>query len=66
MAAVEGTLPKDFDRWEIAYNGGWTVAHEAARLRNLPEDFKRWNLIDNRGRTVMDVHLEIDGWKDED
>ena len=53
--AREGTLPPDFDRWEIADDTGWTAAHEAASEGHLPPDFDRWGLSDDTGWTVADV-----------
>ena len=53
--AREGTLPTDFDRWEIADDIGWTVAHEAASQYHLPPDFDRWGLADDTGWTIADV-----------
>jgi hypothetical protein len=54
-AAEAGSLPPDFDRWDIANDYGWTVAHVAAEVGTLPPDFNRWDLADNYGRTVVDA-----------
>jgi hypothetical protein len=47
-----GRLPTGFDRWDLADNDGWTVAHEAVQWGHLPEGFDRWDLADNDGWTV--------------
>ena len=55
--AREGTLPPDFDQWELVANKhGDTVAHEAARHGNLPKGFDRWELADEDGWTVRDAY----------
>ena len=54
--ARDGTLPPDFDQWDIANNHGWTVAHEAAAAQHLPPDFDRWELANEDGYTVLDTH----------
>jgi hypothetical protein len=46
------TLPSTFNRWEIADEDGWTVAHEAAKYERLPVDFSQWGLADDSGWTV--------------
>ena len=51
--AVNGTLSKDFNRWDICNEDGWTVAHEAALYGNLPESFDRWSLADKNGLVVV-------------
>ena len=50
--ARDGTLPTDFDRWDLADEQGWSVAHEAAHCNNLPRGFDQWDLADYRGWTV--------------
>jgi hypothetical protein len=54
--AKNGTLPADFDQWELANEYGWTVAHVAAQWGYLPvlgpETFSRWDLADGYGSTV--------------
>jgi len=51
-AAAAGTLPPDFNRWDIPDDFGWTVAHEAAKAGHLPPDFNRWELGNDYGWTV--------------
>ena len=51
-AALYGSLPPGFDRWELADIDGWTVAHVAACCGHLPFGFGRWDLADSDGRTV--------------
>ena len=53
--AKEGTLPPDFDQWELRISTGWTVAHSAALHGHLPKDFNRWELADNAGQTEANV-----------
>jgi hypothetical protein len=36
-AARGGHLPEEFDKWDIADNSGWTVAHDAAAEGKLPK-----------------------------
>jgi hypothetical protein len=50
--AKNGTLPADFDQWELAAPTGITVAHEAALWGNLPADFSQWGLAANDRWTV--------------
>ena len=50
--ACEGTLPSDFDEWELAAPAGYTVAHVAAHYANLPRGFDRWELATPTGWTV--------------
>jgi hypothetical protein len=50
--AKQGTLPPDFDQWELAGENGWTVAHSAAEYGHLPKAFDRWNLAVCNGWTV--------------
>jgi hypothetical protein len=55
-AAWDGSLPPDFDQWDLADDKtGWTVAHAAARSGHLPPDFDRWDLADKNGLTVRQV-----------
>ena len=54
--ARDGTLPPDFDQWDLADEQGWSVAHEAAAAQHLPPDFDRWELADMDGYTVRDAH----------
>lgn len=68
--ARTGTLPPDFDRWEISDAHGWTVAHVAAFRGHLPPNFDRWDISDAAGSTVAHVaayqgHLppEFDRWE---
>ena len=56
--AREGTLPPDFDRWEIARADGWSVAHMAAFRGRLPPDFDRWELANEAGVTVLEVYAK--------
>jgi len=60
VAAGEGSLPPDFDRWELSDNTGWSVAHEAARRGYLPPRFSRWEIADKRGITVAQIAGEAD------
>ena len=53
--AREGTLPPDFDRWEIADEWGISVAHVAAKHGNLPPDFDQWDLKDRFGQFVAHI-----------
>jgi hypothetical protein len=50
-----GNLPADFDQWDMAGMGGWTLAHCAAnRRRNrLPVTFDQWGLTDDSGLSVL-------------
>ena len=53
IMAQNGTLPKDFNQWNLA--GGDvsdTVAHIAARYGHLSKDFKDWSLTNENGWTV--------------
>ena len=62
--ARTGTLPPDFDRWDISDKYGGSVAHTAAWHHKLPEDFDRfelWELADDDGITVRDVYNGNDG-----
>lgn len=51
-AAYNGTLPPDFNKWEIATYSGWSVAHVAAKKGQLPDNFDKWDLIDDHCQTV--------------
>jgi hypothetical protein len=55
VAVAAGTLPADFDRWSLADENGWTVAHEAAEQDALPEDFDQWEISNDKGWTVAHV-----------
>ena len=46
-----GTLPKDFNDWELNFNG-FSVAHMAARYNNLPINFNKWEICDSRKWSV--------------
>ena len=59
--AREGTLPPDFDRWEIADEWGISVAHVAAKHGNLPPDFDQWDLKDRFGQFVAHIAALSDG-----
>ena len=63
--AREGTLPPDFDRWEIADDTGRTAAHVAASYGHLPAGFDRWQIAGKKGWTVAHEaayfdHLPLD------
>lgn len=58
FAARFGLLKDDFQRWGLADETGWTVAHEAALFQNLPEDFPHMEMADRRGVTVADALAE--------
>jgi hypothetical protein len=58
-------LPPDFDRWELAYKDGRTVAHVAAWRGHLPPNFDRWELADKDGRTVAQVAYESEHLPDD-
>lgn len=53
--ARNGTLPTGFDRWDLSYSDGWTVAHTAAHYGTLPANFNRCDLADDDGLTVSQV-----------
>ena len=53
--ASTGTLPWNFDQWDLADENGWSVAHEAAAFSNLPKDFNQWDLISKKGWTVAQI-----------
>ena len=42
--AANGRLPEGFDRWDLAGDGGWSVAHEAAASGLMPAGFDRWDI----------------------
>jgi hypothetical protein len=46
--AVNGTLPADFDHWDLANGDGQTLAHLAAYYSRLPVDFSQWHLANSR------------------
>lgn len=46
------SIPKDFLYWKVKNSVGWSVAHEAVRLKKLPKDFKLWNIKDCTGWSV--------------
>ena len=48
---------KGFNRWRVADNTGWTVAHEAAKHGILPDDFDQWDIADENGWTVEQEYL---------
>jgi hypothetical protein len=63
--AEKGTLPADFDQWELADKDGWTVAHQAAYYGHLHGTSDLWGLADKDGWTVAHVaahqgHLPTD------
>jgi hypothetical protein len=39
----------------LAYDNGWTVAHQAAHYGCLPPDFDWWDLTDKYGQTVAQI-----------
>jgi hypothetical protein len=54
VEARAGVLPHDFNKWDMANEDGWTVAHWAA-LCGFPVNFDQWDLADKNGRTVAHV-----------
>jgi hypothetical protein len=50
--ALEGTLPVNFNQWELADKYGWSVAHAATENGSLPESFDQWELANVFGLTV--------------
>jgi hypothetical protein len=63
--AKKGTLPADFDQWELANEYNWTVAHVAAGYGHLPAGFSQWDITTKSGWTVAHVaasmgHLPTD------
>ena len=40
--ATKGTLPADFNQWDLADKYSRTVAHIAATYGTLPADFDQW------------------------
>ncbi len=67
--ALNGTLPKDFNKWELSGKLGRTIAHAAALTNHLPKDFNQWEIRDTNGTTVAHMaalfhHLpeDFDKW----
>jgi hypothetical protein len=55
-AAINGTLPPNFDKWALTDSSGDTLAHIAVtHRRSLPSGFRRWEMKDRFGRTVAHV-----------
>lgn len=52
IMAERGTLPKDFDVWQLEDENGTSVAHVAAANGHLPPWFDMWYLSDRDGVTV--------------
>jgi hypothetical protein len=52
IQATEGTLPADFEYWDLE-SDGWTVAHSAAFWGNIPHSFDRWGLRNQAGVSVL-------------
>jgi hypothetical protein len=53
IAARNGHLPKDFNRWEIADKRGTTIAHEVIRqTKKVPKGLTCWEMADETGWTV--------------
>jgi hypothetical protein len=54
IAAASGTLPGNFDRWDMRSPDGATVAHRAVRRAPLPASVTPgvWLLLDGMGNTV--------------
>lgn len=50
--AKGGTLPPDFNMWDLADNDGWSVAHVAAGKNTPPPDFNQWGVVDKNGWAV--------------
>ena len=59
--AREGTLPPDFDRWDLKDDWGISVAHVAAKHGHLPSDFDQWGLKDRFGLSVAHEAALSDG-----
>lgn len=53
--AENGTLPPDFQDWDICDEDGWTIAHQAAFWGHLPDNSHCLNLKDKQGNTVADI-----------
>ncbi len=68
--ARRGTLPADFDNWELTDDRGQSVAHVAATHGHLPKDFDQWGIATPSGFTVAHTaavhgHLpeDFDQWE---
>ena len=60
IMAQKDILPADFDGWDLKDQGGWSVAHEAARYNRLPPNlpWKTQFITTDRGWTVKN-ELEV-------
>jgi hypothetical protein len=54
----DGTLPVDFDRWDIADSTGWSIAHVAARHGVFLNSLAQLELADENGWTVAHVAVQ--------
>jgi hypothetical protein len=52
VQARRGSLPADFNKWDMANGDGWTVAHEVTYWHDLPATFSQWGLADKSGWAV--------------
>ncbi|MDR1035752.1 MAG: helix-turn-helix domain-containing protein [Deltaproteobacteria bacterium] len=55
QAILKGTLPTDFQYWDMTWPRGQSLAHFAAKAGMLPKDFSQWSLRDSLGETVAHV-----------
>lgn len=53
--AKTGTLPDGFDRWSLATDTGWSIAHQAAASSKLPDGFDQWEIVTCTGTSVAHV-----------
>ena len=53
--AEHGTLPPNFNQWDIRRKDNLTLAHVAAFHHKLPANFTQWDLADNLGWTVAHI-----------
>jgi hypothetical protein len=56
-AAEKGTLPQDFNQWELRNEYEETIAHIMAIYGTLTDSFNQWALRDRRGRSV--AHMVV-------
>lgn len=59
LAAVAGTLPAGFKRWDILDAEGYPVAFEALRHGKLPTWFDQWSLPDPEGTPIAVYAAEL-------
>ena len=61
IAAKFGTLPEDFEFWDIRDDIGNTPGHVAAingKTDALPASFNAWDAVNDDGKTVRDLMAE--------